>query len=208
MSNFKKLSHKYKCNINYYYYVHKDYYDKKSKEYIKIDILFIDELEPIKDNYNKLFYNSDSHKYYYNKNLKNWRCKYVLGSEEQYNIVIDNLKRNVIKLKELSDKEYQDFCNDIKKYVLFIKEEVSASIIRKIYDRVNSTEKLIKMSPFLAYQIGRNSNKDFYIQFIEMIEELIKKTVNDESNQLKENIIDFIEMLIAYYKYYVPKENQ
>lgn len=208
MSNFKKLRKHKKCNSRYNYYIQQNitYKDENNHEQTKKNkVYLIDVLNEKYADDKIISYNSKL--YYYCIAPKNRRFKNVLGSKKQYEDAMDYLEKNILRIDKLTDKEYQELCTNTKKYVLFIKEEVSASIIRKIYDRVIDTDNLIKMSPFLAYQIGRNVNKSFYVDFIELIEKLIKKTVDTHNNQLDNNIEEFLEMLIAYYKYYVPNDN-
>jgi CRISPR-associated protein Csm2 len=72
-------------------------------------------------------------------------------------------------------------------------------------DKINGDEvHIIKILPLLAYSKGRNLiSEDFY----ELIKALISKVRESGQTEDFSKFVDIFEAIVAYHKYYNPKEN-
>lgn len=107
-------------------------------------------------------------------------------------------------LSSFSDVSKADeLINKIEKLVSEEAEQLSASQLRNVYDKIISANDLMVLKmirPQLAYMAGRVSGRDsFKVKgFLSFMDYLIKETTEESLDTFKK----FMEMIVAYHKYY------
>ena len=107
---------------------------------------------------------------------------------------------------EFKKDEYNHLVAKVKDYVAKNARSISSSQLRNIFGKVLRAKEpfdVYQLRPKLAYVAGR-SDKGPMKELVFLLDELIQSIQNKD--QLK-NFKDFFESIIAYHRYFNPKEN-
>jgi|SRR5690625_691342 len=108
--------------------------------------------------------------------------------------------RNISILEYQEDDNMDVFIQQVEKFVEEKGKQLSSTQLRNIYDKILNTDDLISLKmirPQLAYLAGRESNYGSK-ELLSFINILIIETTEESI----ENFKQFMQMIIAYHKYY------
>lgn len=118
-------------------------------------------------------------------------------------IINDNpmeyFKNNVL---EIDYSKYDEFCDYVKVYAEKLKaESVTTSMIRNVYSKIVASKEIKDLKvlrPRFAYIAGRNEKNKVLREFMELLDNLVKKI---EQKEHVDNFKQFMEAVVAYRKY-------
>lgn len=108
--------------------------------------------------------------------------------------------RNISILENQGDTNVDAFIQQVEKFVEEKGKQLSNTQLRNIYNKILNTDDLISLKmirPQLAYLAGRENNQGSK-ELLSFIDILIKET----SVETIENFKQFMQMVVAYHKFY------
>lgn len=100
---------------------------------------------------------------------------------------------------------YDEFCDNTKEYALALRKgRVNTSMIRNVYSRILAAEDVMDLKmlrPQFAYTAGRNEKNKTLIEFMEMLDEMVKNMDIENENEEVKNFKQFMEAIVAYRRY-------
>ena len=119
---------------------------------------------------------------------------------------VNTLQMCIRDSSNISILEYQEgknadvFIQQVEKFVEEKGKQLSSTQLRNIYDKILNADDLISLKmirPQLAYLAGREKNHGSK-ELLSFIDILIKETTTESM----ENFKQFMQMVVAYHKYY------
>jgi CRISPR-associated protein Csm2 len=102
--------------------------------------------------------------------------------------------------------DYNDYLDRVKRFVRERAKQITTSQLRNIFTRVQAAkrpEQLYVLRPRLAYVAGRSDREEMR-ELVVLLDDLIRE-VKEEDRVA--SFRSFFEAVIAYHKYYNPKES-
>lgn len=112
---------------------------------------------------------------------------------------------NIYILKDQENDNMDVFIQQVEKFVKEKGKQLSSTQLRNIYDKILNAENLISLKmirPQLAYLAGREKNLGSK-ELLSFINILIKETSEESIEDFKQ----FMQMVVAYHKYYGKNKN-
>jgi CRISPR-associated protein Csm2 len=111
----------------------------------------------------------------------------------------------VARILDSRQGDYNEFIDRVKRFVQLRLSRITTSQLRNIFPRVKaarSPQDLFMLRPQLAYVAGR-SEKEEMRELVVLLDDLIREVTEARMESFK----SFFEAVIAYHKYYNPRES-